>query len=809
MRLVRGLLWLMLILLAAALAVFAWYRVASAPKIDGTLSLKGLSAPADVVRDRDGVPHIFASSQDDAWFVLGYVHAQDRLWQMAFDRRIASGRLAEILGPQALPTDRYLRTLGVRANAQLQWQQQDAATKVALQRYADGVNAYLDARSGPLPPEFILTQAPAPEHWSPVDSLEWVTMMAWDLSGNGTTELERMRLAQTLSEKQIQQFYAPYPGNDGIADQPLPTADYTQLYKKLGKLADATANAALAAPPGLSEGKGSNNWVVSGAHTKSGKPLLANDPHLGIAAPSLWYLASVTAPGMNVIGASLAGVPGFALGRNDHIAWGATNTGPDTQDYYIEEIDGERAKTPDGWQALVTRKEVIHVKGAPDDVITVRSSRHGPLMSDVAGSAQLGLASLGGKRYALAFDWVALRADDHTAGAFLKLNRATNWADFVTALSDYSAPQQNFVYADTEGNIGFLAPGRIPVRAANNDLFGQVPAPGWDARYDWTGFIAFDQLPMRFNPASGQIVTANQKIVDADYQPFLTADWSPPYRAHSIEQLLAQNPHHTIASFSVIQADKFSLAEKDLMPLLLQTAPSNATAADALQRLAAWDGKMDANRAEPSIYHAWLRQLAMLIEKDKIGEPLFTATWQERPVFLLNVLRNQDGQGHWCDDTTTEVVETCDEVKTRALDLALADLTSHYGADPREWQWGKLHPVRAVHAPFDRVSFLAPIFDLSAPDGGDGETIDVGQFKPGDTRPYSVYHAPGYRAIYDLAEPENSVFIQSSGESGSRISPLYDNLFKRWLDVEYLPMKLDRHGAELNRLGVLHLAPAP
>jgi penicillin amidase len=808
-RLLYGLLLTLLILVALLFAAGLVYRWWSLPKTSGTQDVPGLAAAVDVVRDGEGIPHIYAANAADAWFALGYVHAQDRLWQMTFNRRIAAGRLAEILGPSALPTDRYLRTLGVRANAEQQWLQQDAATKAVLQRYADGVNAYLAHRRGPLPPEFILTGAPQPEAWSPVDSLAWVTMMAWDLSGNGNTELLRMRLAGHLSKKQIDEFLPPYPGNDGVADPVLPTADYTALYKNLGALAKSMALANEAAPPGLTEGKGSNNWVVSGAHTQSGKPLLANDPHLALGAPSLWYLASITAPGLNVIGATVPGLPAVALGRNDHIAWGATNTAPDTQDFYIEETDGNKVKTPTGWQPLVTHQEIIHVKGQADEVLTVRMSRHGPLLSDVAGPAQTGLGALGGKHFALAFDWVALRPDDHTLAAFVKLNQADNWADFVTALSEYSSPQQNFVYADTDGNIGFLAPGRIPIRAADNDLMGQAPAPGWDARYDWTGFIAFDQLPTRFNPPSGQIVTANQKVVEPGYQPFLTAEWTPPYRAKRIEQLLASNQHHSIASFALLQADQTSLAEKELLPLLLQTAPSNNTAADALKRLASWDGKMDATRVEPSIYHAWLLQLAKLIEQDKLGEPLFSETWSERPVFLLNVLHNQDGQGRWCDDTRTEAIETCDELKTHALDLALADLTAHYGNDPRKWQWGRLHQARAVHAPFDHVAYLAPLFDLISPVGGDSETIDVGQFRAGQgEHPFAAYHAPSLRGIYDLSAPEQSVFIESTGESGSVLSPFYSNMEKRWVDVGYLPMQLERHAAEQHAQGVLHLLPA-
>ena len=496
---------------AAATIALLWLRGATQPQLDGTLTLPGLRAPVEIVRDAQGIPHITAQSISDAHFALGFVHAQDRLWQLEMNRRVAAGRLAEILGPSALPTDRVLRTLGVRRNAERIYANLSAESRDALDAYSRGVNAYLAQRSGPLPPEFLLTRAPAPEPWQPADSLGWQTMMAWDLGGNWGQELLRMRLAQRWSVEEINQLLAPYPGQ-----APLDTRDYTSLYRPLRATAEQLAAVKEAAPPSYVEGMGSNNWVVSGALAETGKPLLANDPHLSLGVPSLWYFAHLSAPGLNVIGATLPGLPNVVLGRTDRIAWGFTNTGPDVQDLFIERINPDNPReylTPDGWKAFSQRVEVIKVKGAEAVELLVRDTRHGPVIS--AAMPAVDKASLR-QGYVIAFSWTALRPDDKTFQAGIKLNRARDWNDFVEAMRDFGAPQQNVVYADVEGNIGFIAPARLPVRKPENDLKGLAPAPGWDARYDWAGFVPFEELPRAFNPVSQRIVTANQKIVGPD-----------------------------------------------------------------------------------------------------------------------------------------------------------------------------------------------------------------------------------------------------------------------------------------------------
>lgn len=843
-RVVRVLVWSVATLVVVATAAFFGWRALELPTLDGRIAVAGLSAAVDVVRDEAGIPHVYAANDDDAWFALGWLHADDRLWQMEMSRRTAAGRLAEILGPAALDTDRFLRTIGVHRNAEAIAERLDASTRHALERYAAGVNAELAVRANRprvlLPPEFLLTGAPRPEPWTPADSIGWATMMAWDLSGNLSSELLRMRLAERLTKRQIDELLPPYPGNprrdaDGhavgaaVPDAPLPTADYPALYRGLhvdvAGLASAATELLAAAPSRFVDGIGSNDWVVSGARTSSGKPLLADDPHLSMTAPSIWYLAHLSTPTANVIGATLAGLPFVVIGRNDRIAWGVTNTGPDTQDVYVEALRRRgattEARTPDGWQPLDERDETIRVKGAADVVLRVRSSRHGPLISDVSRGAQDAVATLngqagGGAAFALAFQWAALRPDDRTVQAGLGMNRASDWSSFVAALRDFHAPQQNFVYADTMGNIGFIAPGRVPVRRADNDLMGQAPAPGWDARYDWQGFVRFEELPQSLNPPDNRIVTANHKVVPDDYVPFLTAEWAAPYRARRIESLLDATPKHDVASFAAIQGDIRSLAAVELLPLLADTRPPDGprhdAARDALAALAAWDGTMRGDRAEPLIFAAWIRELTQALVADELGPTLAKRYRAQRTVFLVNVLSDRSGSGdgpsRWCDDVTTPAVERCADMKTLALDRALEDLTKRLGPDRARWRWDALHTLVAAHRPLSAVPSIGRWFELHAPVGGDSNTVDVAGYNvDDDDAPFVARHGPSLREIVDFGDLENSRFVIPTGESGNVLSPWYGDLFDRWRAVRSVPMATARARVEVHAVGTLRLVP--
>lgn len=799
---------LVAVLLVAAGGTAAWYRYASVATVEGRMSLKGLGAQVDIVRDAEGIPHIYAKSTGDAYFALGFVHAQDRLWQLELNRRIPAGRMAEILGPNALDTDRFLRTLGVRRNAEKILANLAPETRAALEAYTRGVNAYLENRTEPLPPEFLLTGAPAPAPWQPVDSIGWQTMMAWDLGANWTQELLRMRLAQRLSLAQINEFLAPYPG-----DPVVQTQDYTALYRQLAGTTGQLAAVASIAPPSYVDGMGSNNWVVGGTLSETGKPLLANDPHLGLSAPALWYFAHLSAPGLNVIGATLPGIPSVVLGRNDRIAWGFTNTAPDVQDLYIERInpdDRRQYQTPDGWAEFKVRTETIKVKGQEDVPLEVRETRHGPVISGALPI--IDKTALDAKKHVVSFAWTALRPDDMTLQAGMKFNRAQNWEQFLEGARDFGSPQQSIVYADIDGNIGFVAPARVPVRKPENDLKGLAPAPGWDARYDWAGFIPFEELPRQYNPASHRVMTANHKIVGADYPHFLTSEWTLPYRANRINALLNAKPKHSVESFAEIQKDHVSLAAQEILPVLQKTVPHTDRAKAALDALAGWNGSMDENRPEPLIFNAWMRTLSRHIFVDELGEALMKDYWEQRNVHqsTVNVLMDKNGQGRWCADTSSEAgrKQTCADAMTLSLDAAVADLEARYGKDMSKWNWGDAHAARSEHRPFAKVDALAKYFNIRVPTPGDTFTVNVGRHNLKDEKePFANRHAASLRAIYDMADPENSRFIHSTGQSGNVLSSLYSNYAWRWASVAYIPMKTRREEVEKNRLGVLVLQP--
>lgn len=801
--------WIALALLIAGLVLslaLLWYRSASQPQIKGRLKLAGPAAAIDIIRDAEGIPHIYAQSAADAYFALGFAHAQDRLWQMEMNRRIAAGCVAEILGSSALPTDRFLRTLGIRRNAEKILANLSPEARMALETYSRGVNAYLANRKGPLPPEFIITGAPAPAAWSPADSIAWQTMMAWDLGANWSQEILRMRMAQRMSLEQITQFIAPYPG-----DAPVKTQDYTKFYRELGGVAQQLAAVAAVAPPSYVQGMGSNNWVVAGGKSETGKPLLANDPHLGLSAPALWYFAHLSAPGLNVIGATLPGIPGVALGRNDRIAWGFTNTAPDVQDMYIERINPSSAsqyQTPTGWENFQIRLETIRVKGQPDVQMEVRETRHGPVISGALPI--LDKANVDARKYAVAFAWTALRPDDMTFQSAMMLNRARNWQEFLEAMKYFHSPQQNIVYADVDGNIGFVAPGRVPIRKPENDLKGLAPALGWESRYDWTGFIPFDKLPRQFNPVSQQIATANEKIVGKDYPYFITSEWDLPYRAVRIAELLAAKPQHNLDSFAAMQKDEISLAARELLPILRQTKGRSARAQEFIARLGNWDAKMDAKQTDPLIFQAWLREISRRIFADELGDDLIQDFWAHRNFHraMANVLKNVDGQAKWCNDVGKKRSEqSCIELLADALELSLADLDKRFGSMAK-WRWGEAHMARSEHRPFGKVPALSWLFDIRLPSPGDSFTINVGRNNLRDEEePFTSRHAASLRALYDLSDLESSRFMHSTGQSGNVFSPLYRNFAERWGKVEYVPMRMKRETVEKNKLGMLTLSP--
>ena len=778
-----------LILLAVIVlaAGYIWLR-GSLPEIDGEIQLAGLKAEVEVIRDANAIPHIYAESLEDAAFAMGFVHAQDRLWQMEFQRRIGAARLAEILGAEFIGYDRFLRTLGVYRAAERTFKNLDGETQNVFKAYAAGVNGYLAARSGPLPLEFLLISH-EPEPWRPADSIVWMKMMAWDLAGNALDEALRARMAKLLNAEQIGELWPGYP-DDGPA------------ILESGTLPDLPWEALAALlPPRPPEGVGSNNWVLSGEHTVSGSALLANDPHLGLQIPSLWYLAHLSAQGLEVAGATLPGLPMPVLGRTPNFAWGFTNTNPDVQDLFIERLhpdDPDRYLIPGGSAPFETRQEIIRVKDGEDVELTVRETRHGPVVSDtISGSSEFLPAG-----HAVAFAWIALRDDDRSPQAAVRMGSAEDWDSFTAILRDFHTPQQNIVFADIHGNIGYIAPGRVPIRRSGN---GWMPAKGWTGEHDWIGFIPHGGLPRLFNPRSGRIVTANNKVVGPRYPYFITRDWSQPHRARRIEALLGETESHDSESFATIQADTLSLAAGTLLPRLIELVPpSSEVVHDALIRLAAWDHDMAAEQAEPLIYIAWLRELMRALFADELGAT-FHDYFTIRENAILGALKPGSA---WCDHTGTVQQEDCAATASIALDRALDFLAARYGSNMDGWAWGEAHYAHSDHKILNRIPLIGKMFEVRLANGGARNTVNAAGFTVRDDEaPFVQNHGPAYRAIYDLDPLSQSQFIHNTGQSGNPLSPHYRDFAEKWRNGEYVPLLMNRAEIESVTIGTLRLTP--
>ncbi len=574
---------LLIVILVTPLAGWLWLR-RSLPQVNGKVTVAGLSGAVEIVRDRNGIPYIYGKTDHDAFFALGYVHAQDRLWQMELQRRIGAGRLSEVLGDATIETDQFLRTLGVYRAAEAAWPALAPEAQSALQAYADGVNAFL-AEGHPLPPEFVILGF-KPEPWQPADSLVWAKMMSWNLGDTYGDDLLRGQMTAALGPERAAQLMPGYPAGAPII---LPPDAMAAELRKVDNVLRETL--------GLGdESNGSNNWVVNGTRTASGKPLLANDPHLGAQIPAIWYLAGIQGDKLHAVGATLPGLPAVVIGHNDEIAWGVTNLGPDVQDLYMERVNPEnpnQVEVNGQWADMTVIPSEIKVKGAEKPINwAARATRHGPLISDVTAE----------RGHALALRWPALDPGDTTMNAFLAINYARNWDDFTAAMRDYIGPSQNFVFADRAGNIGYFGPGRIPVRAKGD---GTTPVPGWTDAYAWTGWIPFEQLPHAYNPADGYVVTANNKVVPDDYPYFITTDWAPPYRAERIVELLTAKKGLTPDDYVRIQGDQISAQARELLPFMLGVAPETPEQMQALAMLKAWDGVISPDSGAAAIYEAW------------------------------------------------------------------------------------------------------------------------------------------------------------------------------------------------------------
>jgi len=779
------------------------------PSPSGSLAIAGLSNSVEVIRDREGVPHIFAKSVDDLYMALGFVHAQDRLWQMELQRRTGQGRLSEIFGERTFNTDVFLRTLDLYGHSERSVAALPPEAKNAIEAYARGVNAYIERGVGwlepRLPPEFLFLRH-RPEPWRPADSIVMIKLMALQLSTNMNFEMLRLSLAaQGLNSAEIEDLMPLEP-----SDAPPPMPEIAQLYPLKSSVSQKRADASTLVDDLIGTGA-SNNWVVSGSRTISGKPLLANDPHLRLGAPSIWYLvhlalAQPDGKAANGAGASLPGVPGLVLGRGDTIAWGFTNTGSDVQDVFIEKVNPANPReyqTPDGWRSFEADEMSIAVKGAGTRKVERRRTRHGPVLPGFYRN----LDGMLGSGQVAALQWTALIDDDTTIAAGLFDPNLRTVDDYFEKMRLFVVPMQSMVIADSTGRIGMIAPGRVPIRARGNKVAGRAPVPGWDAMYDWQGFVKFEELPKVDGPNVGAVGTANARIVDPGYPHHLTYDWDPAFRQQRVKELIFDQDKHDIASMRAAQADVFSPAIAQLQPLMIAAAQAGGSVDNGvLDQLTTWDANMSADRPEPLIFTAWLREAVRAIYSEDLGSA-FGMYFDYRATALLRLLRGQAKGRDWCDVRTTPERESCGALLAAALNQALRNLETRYGPDRSKWRWGAAHSAHGEHRPFGAVSYLAPYFNVEVPTPGGNYTLNRGKADFWEEQPFANRHASSFRAIYDLADLEKSLYIQTTGQSGNFLSPFYRSFAERWARVEYVEISTKREAVARSALGTWKLTP--
>ncbi len=821
MRRGRAIFWVSLATLLG-LALLAGLQVvrrvrAALPVTDGRLVVSGLGAHVEIVRDRDGVPHIFAASDADVMFGLGFVHAQDRLWQMEVQRRLAHGRLAEILGPPAVQVDRLFRTLGISRAAAQALEHYSAETRMLIDAYVAGVNALWSTRSRrTLPIEFALLGV-RPEPWRPVDVVAWAKVMAWALDGNWRSELLRASISARLGADRAADLMPAF-----TPDGPLIVRDLGWLTSRpVGVASPHTGAGARVTPTsgrvatlrhrllaaaqeverltGLGvPGSGSNSWVVAGARTTTGGPLLASDPHLPVQLPSTWYLAHLEGDRYQAIGATLPGAPGVVIGHNGRIAWGLTNVMADVQDLYVERVHDWRFAAFDGaLEPMSVRHETIRVKGAPDVPLAVRATRHGPIVSDVVDDgAGVGTGA------ALALRWTALDPTDGTVEALLEVGRAGSWDAFVRALSHFHSAMQNVVYADVEGHIGYYAAGALPIRAAGD---GMVPVPGWTREHEWRGYVPFEQLPHAFDPPDGVIVTANNRVVGEQYPWTIGTTWEPPYRAARILERVDATPKLSSDDLAAIQADVVSGQAQRLLPVLTRLEGRTDRERVAIALLRTWDARVAAESAAAAVYEAWLAEIPPALLGDDLGVPLLADYLRDtRHVALaLHTWLAEGRLAQWCDDVRTPAEERCEAVLLDALARGLDTMArTQGGADPSGWRWDRANEVRFGHRPFDTVFWLRPWFSRRVAVGGDRVTVNPVMRVRGETI------APSYRQIVDLRHPDASRFGLAPGQSGQLGSRHYADQLAGWREVSHRPMRWRRAAIEAAAAGRLRLEPA-
>lgn len=769
------------ILPVVALAAYLfWYLNASLAQTSGRVVISGLQARTEVRRDELGVVRIHAKKDRDVYVSMGYVQAQDRMWQLEFQRRLAQGRLSEVFGKTFVERDAYVRTLGLYDASQSAWDALSPEARDSLEAYAEGVNAWL-AEGHTLPAEFtLLGISPAP--WRPVDSLAWIKFFAFTLSSGFNREVERFLAKSALNDEQYKAIYPPGTGPSNGDVPKIPDARASQMMSELSGIQTALRSTLRI---GMVQ-SGSNAWAVSGRHTASGQALMANDPHLGLQMPSAWYVVDLSGEKLKSSGMSLVGLPLVLFGANQHIAWGGTNMMADVQDGYLEQLDPQNPKRylRDGhWHDLEIRQELIRVRtdfpqwlrpALKPVHVQVRTTAHGPILSDVTGYLE----------QAISLRWTALDKGDTTYESIYRINLASDWATFRAASSLFVAPPLNLLYSDDRGNIGYQGVGRIPIRTRGG---GDLPVPGWSNDYRWRGYIPFDEMPHAYNPEKGYIVSANTDMSPSGYKHFISKDWAPPHRATRIEALLAaaistRSPI-TVESTRAMQLDVLSLQAKEMLPVLLALAPSNALQTRALSQLSAWDGAMTRESSAASIYMAWMRHLRKQLFTESLAKNWSVqargsalSTFGSEVGVEVMVAALTDGRGVWCAPQSDEK-RSCRTVLRQSLADALQDLRKRNGNDVEDWALGRLHFAHYRHVPFSESGLLKHFFERKVSTEGADDTVNVGGPSYVTAGNYLHDIGPVFRQVVEFSgSGPRQFFSGTGGQSGNFFSAHYDDM---------------------------------
>lgn len=809
MRILSGL----LLLAAGAVTLTYYFASRSLPDYDEDFRVEGISGRIEIVRDTADVPHIFGSTDEDVFFALGFAHAQDRLWQMTVLRRTVQGRLSELFGTRTAHSDELMRRLDLYGLAARSLSSQDDPTRAALEAYSRGVNAWIGTvnaqAKGRGAPEFFLFSNEI-AYWQPADSLAILKLMAFRNSAQAGAEVMRARIS-LLSEDWARDLMPDIPG-EGVAALP----PYASLVPGVPRSYAALSRAddPLVPLPSPVFAGASNAWAAAPSRAAAGGSLLANDPHVDFSAPSLWYLARLELSSGGVIGATIPGIPVVLAGRNSGLGWGIGAAWVDDQDIHIEELnpaDPERYRTGDGWNTFESRKSIIEIKDAPPITVTLRWSKNGPILP----GTHFDLASVTPPGHVAALSWTALTAEDPSMSAALNLMQAQSVEEGIAAGKDFVAPAMNVTMADQDG-IALVMFGAMPARHERMQGQGRLPSLGWMAENQWQGRLPFALNPRFVNPSGGIVGNTNNKLVDRPFPRHVSFTWGDTQRVQRWTRLMQEREVHSRESFIAAQLDTVSPAARTILPLIAADLWFTGEAAPegtpdrlrqrALEVLAEWDGNMNEHLPEPLIYAAWVRALQNRLIQDELG-PLADTFTHVEPLFIERVYRDIDGASRWCDVMQSAPKESCTDIARMALDDALLSLSENYGPNVESWRWGDAHEATQDHPVLGRMPVLNWFVNIRQSTSGGDHTLDRGLTAGTGPDPFRNVNGAGYRGVYDFADPDSSVFIISTGQSGHPLSRHYDDLSVLWRRGEYVPMSLDPALARAAATGVSILEP--